>query len=336
MKILISLGLFIAPILYSGAFNVPSAWGDDLKVTLKHEVAGITPEMKILPYEKGTLLANSGSQSYSKKDSKAKISYQSTNLKAAREKKYANAGYITVGINPVGTVAKLFEQKLSSSGPDEVYVDMGRRQGIEKGDRFTVYTLDRYIYHPVLPGQENEKLEEYSRRVGFGSKELGSHPPGKPMGHRVLIRGVLEITETGDKHSTARVLKSYESIETGNLLMPFQKFEDQTSSSSVTDKSIEGYIIATKRDLISIGYDQIIYIDKGWDDEVRPGDQFEVYYIPTIEENIWNKREPKKTPLLPFVLGEIKVIATQKKTATAIVVKSKIDMGVGNQIRFKP
>ena len=156
------------------------------------------------------------------------------------------------------------------------------------------------------------------------------------MGHRVLIRGVLEITETGDKHSTARVLKSYESIETGNLLMPFQKFEDQTSSSSVTDKSIEGYIIATKRDLISIGYDQIIYIDKGWDDEVRPGDQFEVYYIPTIEENIWNKREPKKTPLLPFVLGEIKVIATQKKTATAIVVKSKIDMGVGNQIRFKP
>ena len=120
MKILISLGLFIAPILYSGAFNVPSAWGDDLKVTLKHEVAGITPEMKILPYEKGTLLANSGSQSYSKKDSKAKISYQSTNLKAAREKKYANARFIIADLVPVGTVTNLFEDKLGTRGSDEI------------------------------------------------------------------------------------------------------------------------------------------------------------------------------------------------------------------------
>jgi hypothetical protein len=35
------------------------------------------------------------------------------------------------------------------------------------------------------------------------------------------------------------------------------------------------------------------------------------------------------------MVGEIKVIATQKKTATAIVVKSKIDMEIGNSIRFK-
>ncbi|MBT3366477.1 MAG: hypothetical protein HN472_00550 [Nitrospina sp.] len=354
MKMLISLGLFFVPVLFSGAWGVQSAWGEDLKVTLEHEVAGITPEMKILPYEKGTLLANSGSQSYPKTDSKAKTSYYSSDRKSVREKKYANAGYITPGLDPVGKVAKLFEQKLGSSGPDEVYVDIGKRQGIEKGDRFTVYTLDRYIYHPVLPGRKYERLEEFTqaefgRRIGHSSREFADQPPGKPIGHRVLIHGVLEITEAGEKYSSARAVKSYESIEIGNLLMPYQKFEDQTSLSSETNKSIEGFIIATKRDKIAIGHDHIIYIDKGWEDEVRPGDKFEVYTVPTIDENTWyqifeKSNEPifpslekrDKTPLLPFVLGEIKVIATQKKTATAIVVKSNIEMGIGNPIRFKP
>ena len=76
------------------------------------------------------------------------------------------------------------------------------------------------------------------------------------------------------------------------------------------------------------------------------GDYFEVYSMPYIEDGIWGKVDPKhenvwgnlkpeKTLLLPFMLGEIKVIATQKKTATAIVVKSKIDMEIGNSIRFK-
>ena len=105
------------------------------------------------------------------------------------------------------------------------------------------------------------------------------------MGHRVLIHGVLEITQPGDKVSYARVVKSYESIESGHLLTPYKKFADQTSAFSETDKSIEGYIVASKGDKIGIMYDGIIYIDKGWEDEVRSGDHFEVYSIPKIEEN---------------------------------------------------
>ena len=45
--------------------------------------------------------------------------------------------------------------------------------------------------------------------------------------------------------------------------------------------------------------------------------------------------KPEKTPLLPYVRGEIKILDTQNKTATAIVVKSKIDMVIGDQIRFE-
>jgi len=45
--------------------------------------------------------------------------------------------------------------------------------------------------------------------------------------------------------------------------------------------------------------------------------------------------KPEKTPLLPYVRGEIKILDTQNKTATAIVVKSRIDIEMGNQIQFK-
>ena len=342
MKTLISLGFLFVSILHAGAFGVLPAWGIDLKITLENEVAGITPDMEFLAPEKGTLLENgnpgmivtSGSFSYIKEGAKVKNPYFSPKSKSTVEKKYAQAGYIVSSLVPVGTVAKLFEQKLGTSGPDEIFVDIGKDQGIEKGDRFTVYSLDRFIYHPVLPGQGQEKLEEYKRRTGYMSKDHKSHP-GKPLGHRVRIHGVVEITQPGDKFSYARVLKVYESIDSGHLLMPYKKFEDQTSAFSETDKSIEGYIVASKEDKIGIMHDDFIYIDKGWEDQVRPSDHFEVYSILHIEENVWNKMEPKKTPLLPFTLGEIKVIDTQKKTATAIVVKSKIDMKIGNSIRFK-
>lgn len=343
MKKLISLGFLFFSIICYGAYEVQPAWGDDLMKTLESEMAGVTPEMEILSSEKGTLwenenpglMANSGSYSYVKKNSKPKKSYHSSKPKILLDKKRATAGFIVPRLVPVGTIYKLFDNKLGTSDPDEIYVDIGKRQGLEKGDRFTVYSLDRYIYHPVIPGHGEQKLEEYERRTGYAYKDHSSHP-GKPVGHRVKIHGVIEITEPGDKVSHARVVTAYEDLGTGDLLTPYQKLEDQTSKSSNTDKSIEGYIVATKGDKIAIGYDDIIYIDKGWDDMVRPGDHFEVYSIPNIEENIWYKIEPQKTPLLAYVRGKIKVIAKQKKTATAVVVKSRIDMEIGNRIRFKP
>jgi hypothetical protein len=43
----------------------------------------------------------------------------------------------------------------------------------------------------------------------------------------------------------------------------------------------------------------------------------------------------EKTTLLAYVRGEIKILNTQNKTATVIVVKSKVDMVIGDQIWFK-
>ena len=43
----------------------------------------------------------------------------------------------------------------------------------------------------------------------------------------------------------------------------------------------------------------------------------------------------EKTPLLPDVLGELNIVKTDKKTATAVIVQNNYDMQVGNKIRSK-
>ncbi len=340
MKVLISLVFLFTSVLNDAVFVVQPAWGGDLKTTFENEVAGITPEMEILPTGKGALeengnrevVANTGNYTDYNNSSKAGSHDYSVRKKNVVEK-YANAGFISSDLVPVGTITKLLEDKLGSTGPDEIFVDIGRRQGIEKGDRFTVYKQDRYIYHPVLRGGMFEKLEEYTRRTGYEHRTMPH--PGKPVGHRVIIQGVIEITDLGDEVSFARVVKAYDSIEPGNLLTPYKKFMDKSSMYPEMDKSIGGYIVASMDDKIGISDGDFVYIDKGWDDQVRPGDRFEVYSVPDIEEDIWYKPETKKTPLLPYVRGELKIIDTQKKTATAVVVKSRVDMVIGNQVRFK-
>jgi hypothetical protein len=101
---------------------------------------------------------------------------------------------------------------------------------------------------------------------------------------------------------------------------------------------LEDYIVATKLDKIGVGITDIVYIDKGLEDGAHAGDVFEVYYIPEIEKKTWYQIGSiglEKTPLLPDVLGELKIVKTEKKTATAVIVQNNYDMHVGNKIRTK-
>ena len=234
---------------------------------------------------------------------------------------------------PVGKVLKLFDNKLAATGPEKIAIDIGRKQGLELGDKFTVYSKERVIYHPVQ-GSQRQLLRYERPRAGFAHNELLS-TTGKPLGSQILIHGVLEVTEVGDSTSYAKVLMAYDDINLGALLTPYQEIVEPLFANS-GNQFMEGYIIATKIDKIGVGAEDIVYIDKGWEDGVHAGDVFEVYQIPIIEKKAWYQIGSiglEETPLPPDVLGEIKIVKTQKKTATAVIVQINYDMHVGNQIR---
>ena len=152
-----------------------------------------------------------------------------------------------------------------------------------------------------------------------------------------MIHGVLEVTEVGDTTSYANVLMAYDEINLGAFLTPYQEVVEPLSANSGKN-FMEGYIVATKLDKIGVAITDIVYIDKGWEDGVHAGDVFEVYHIPEIEKKTWYQIGSiglEKTHLLPDVLGELKIVKTEKKTATAVIVQNNYDIHVGNKIRTK-
>lgn len=344
--------IFLIFISILAAGNFPqTVWGEDLQVALENEVAGITPGMTLLPQTTGNLDQpdSETGESWNSNSIHSKNISLAESRRKLRQDPYARAGFISNTIVPVGKVLKLFEKKLATTGPEKFSIDIGRRQGLELGDKFTVYSQERFIYHPVLPPLPGAKRysfsrprnteaqsDKYTRRLGFARKEILA-PLGKAMGYSIMIRGVLEVTEVGETTSYVTVLKAYEDIKPGEFLVPYQETDESISVNS-KGKLLEGYIVATKQDRMGVGMTDIVYIDKGWGDGVGVGDIFEVYHIPEIVKKTWYQIGSiglEKTSLLPDVLGKLKIVKTEKFTATAVIVQNNYDMHVGNKIRTK-
>lgn len=332
--------IFVSVQAVGNFVGVQTAPGNDLRVSFENEVAGITPEMTILPLKKGTL-SQPNTQITKGWDSKATYVKKGSGSISESKKKslvglFADAGFISNKMNPVGRVLKIFDNKLAAVGPEKLFIDIGRNQGLELGDKFTVYSRERFIFHPVI-GRRNQFMFSRPRRTGFPAKKIWSSY-GKPLGYTILVRGVLEVTEVGDAASCAKLVKVYEGIKPGNFLIPYQEMAGPVSSQN-SNKSIEGYIVATKENRIEVGLTDIVYIDKGWEDGVEAGDVLEVYNIPEIVEEAWWSpfwsAGARKTLLLPDMLGEIKVVSVQKHTAAATIIQNNYGMQVGQKFRTK-
>ena len=314
-----------------------TVWSEDLSVSLENEVAGITSEMTLLPHTSGNLDqpdSKTGKPWNSNSPHVSDISLAESRSKLPADP-YASAGFISNNMVPVGKVLKLFDNKLATTGPEKLFIDIGRRQGLELGDKFTVYSEERIIPHPIY-GLKRELWKNESPRTGFSHNEPWSSN-GKPLGHQILIHGILEVTEVGYTTSYAKVLMAYDEINLGALLTPYQEVVEPLTTNN-SDNFLEGYIVATKLDKIGVGITDIVYIDKGSEDGVHAGNVFEVYQIPEIEKKTWYQIGSiglEKTPLLPDVLGELKIVKTEKRTATAVIVQNNYDIHVGNKIRSK-
>ena len=314
-----------------------TVWSEDLGVSLENEVAGITSEMTLLPHTSGSL--DQPDSKTGKPWNPNSVHIRDINLTKSRSKlsadPYASAGFISNNMVPVGKVLKLFDNKLATTGPEKLFIDIGRRQGLESGDKFTVYSEERIIHHPIY-GLKRDLWKNERPRTDFSHNELWSST-GKPLGHQILIHGILEVTEVGSTTSYAKVLMAYDEINLGALLTPYQEVVEPLTTNN-SDNFLEGYIVATKLDKIGVGITDIVYIDKGWEDGVHAGNVFEVYQIPEIEKKNWYQIGSiglEKTPLLPDVLGELKIVKTEERTATAVIVQNNYDIHVGNKIRSK-
>jgi hypothetical protein len=74
--------------------------------------------------------------------------------------------------------------------------------------------------------------------------------------------------------------------------------------------------------LLTLGEDSLVYIDRGEDDDVVPGDVFTIYRM-------------NRPGLPPVVLGELAVLAVHRESSVARILTSRYTVRLGDRLELK-
>lgn len=206
-----------------------------------------------------------------------------------------NAGFVNQDESRDLIVGSL-EEKNIFGYDDIVYVTVKSTEATI-GDKFLIYHPLGRVRHPVT---------------------------GRNYGRLIKVLGVLQITAKGKKNvDTARITISFDASERGSMLTPYQEPTLIYDTTQTKSKDISGYILQVMDGRSINAQTDIVYLDKGNDDGVEPGDRFLIYAKP--------QKGAYPTPLL----GEAQVFLVKEKTSTAVVRKSVNTIAKGDKIEFK-
>ncbi len=204
----------------------------------------------------------------------------------------AAAGEIVAAANPGRSIF---------GAPDVVFINLGSNSGVKEGDEFNIYKKDAKIYDP-----ESDDF----------------------LGYKIKILGRLKITKVEQSVSTATITQSFEEIKVHDKLVPYEP-GTTTIDLALAQNPVQGYVICGKHDLTIYGENDVVYIDRGSDEGIQPGNTFVIY----------KDREPVEDPsthetlhLPKEILGKLTVIKVQGKTSTAVITKSVREIKIGDRI----
>jgi LysM repeat protein len=207
------------------------------------------------------------------------------------------AGFVN-SVENEGSIVGAAETGKTTYGYDDiVYVKVSNKENVNVGDKYLIYAPLQKVRHPKT---------------------------GKKYGRLIRGMGILQITAKDSSDVlTARITLSFDAIDKNDLLTPYQEPALVYPPKGKRAKDISGYILEVADHHSLNGQSDIVYLDKGSADGVEPGDRFLVYAEPA------KKGFPRKK------IGEVQVFLVKELTATAVVTKSREEMGRGNQIDFE-
>ena len=81
-------------------------------------------------------------------------------------------------------------------------------------------------------------------------------------------------------------------------------------------------IVFSRDDVVSLGEDHVVFIDRGADSDVTPGDVYTIYRL--------NRRG-----LPPVVLGELAILSVHPRSSVGRIVRSRYEIFVGDRLAPK-
>jgi hypothetical protein len=211
-----------------------------------------------------------------------------------------HSGKVQQGLyGEVGTV------KVGLSTGDIVYLNGGRARGLSPGEQFTIISPDHEVRHPVT-GDTFGRYYRYTGRVRVLSVQEDT--------------AIAEISHACDPILVGSVLQAYQP-EPVPLARPtaMRPVNYPTTAAKLAGAPT---IVLSKDDIVSLGEDSIVWIDRGANADVTPGDIYTIYRL-------------NRPGLPPVVLGELAVLSVHSKSSVAKILRSRFSIYVGDRLEAK-
>jgi len=223
------------------------------------------------------------------------------------------------------------ENKVSLTEGDIVYVGRNKRGDLPSpGSEFSIVLREAEVRHPV----SNRLLGHYYKRAG-----------------------TLRILASQEETALAKIVMACDQIRTGYELTPLIVGPPPDAPAPAFDRhqaldpsKPSGYVVHTGDNMERVGTGYLVDINLGYEDGLKPGDFLKIY-IPTQPfdkypalkyDYQWENRRFQSVELRkdnrnvppPRLIGQIVVLTTEKRTATAKIVYAVGEVEVGHQVEL--
>jgi hypothetical protein len=195
------------------------------------------------------------------------------------------------------------ESPSSAAVGDLIYVNGGTETGLVAGETYLVVQPAELVKHPVT---------------------------GATLGRQYDYIGQVRILCLEDGRSRAIVVQSCREIPIGarlkpipQLPIPIARVPDPAAWCDAPTGKTSGYIVDSREWELGLVEGNLIQIDLGSDDAIQPGDFLTV------------SRPSDRSDQPPMTLGQIGVLTTQSKTATAIVIHARRELFIGDKVELR-
>jgi LysM repeat protein len=195
------------------------------------------------------------------------------------------SGYITDSVHSIGSIYDKPGEITNLSKGEYAYVSTD--QPVKKGDKF-------YIIYPV---------------------EEVKHPvTGRKLGTRIAILGTAEVMD--DHDPKILITNSYVEIPIGSLIDDYYEIEPPLAVDSPRKPDVNGHIVTALRRIYAHGNWDVVFIDKGENDGLAPGD---------LLATTWQSNHK-------ILNGVVQIISTKPTTSVAIIRKAAREIQIGDPV----
>jgi hypothetical protein len=211
-----------------------------------------------------------------------------------------------------GTIFAAFEERSMLTVQDRAYAKFKKDPPSKLGQSYVIFETLRSIRHPVT---------------------------GDLIGYQTRILGSAVVVAKEEKAVTLVINNALAPIERGALLGPWTERPLRPVRPRAASKDLDGRIVGTRLEVLTqIAEQNVVFIDKGKVDGVEEGNVFKVirsgdpYGLPLTKEQL----SPPNDPRMPAeVLGELMIIDVKESTSTALVMKSRRELLIGDLVTMR-